>query len=59
MRAGDAVRGARGGLRRRRSRPANARLGRIEAVLAAVVLLLLLMVGEGSVVEVLRRLPGG
>jgi hypothetical protein len=36
-----------------RWRQVNARLGRIEAVLAAIVLLLLL--GEGSVVEVLRR----
>lgn len=36
---------------------ANDRLGRIEMVLAAIVLLLL--VGEGSVVAVLRRLPGG
>jgi len=40
-----------------RWRQANARLGRIEAVLAAIVLLLLL--GEGSVVEVLRRMLGG
>jgi hypothetical protein len=40
-----------------RRRQANARLGRIEAVLAAIVLLLLL--GEGSVVEVLKRLFGG
>ncbi|MCZ8149826.1 MAG: hypothetical protein O9325_18490 [Roseomonas sp.] len=36
---------------------ANDRLGRIEVVLAAIVLLLL--VGEGSVVAVLRRLIGG
>jgi hypothetical protein len=35
----------------------DARLGRIEAVIAATVLLLLL--GEGSVVEVLKRLSGG
>ena len=33
------------------------RLGRIEMVLAAIVLLLL--VGEGSVVAVLRRMLGG
>jgi hypothetical protein len=36
-----------------RSRQANARLGRIEAVLAAIMRLLLL--GEGSVVDVVRR----
>jgi hypothetical protein len=35
----------------------NDRLGRIEMVLAAIVLLLL--VGEGSVIAVLRRLIGG
>jgi hypothetical protein len=40
-----------------RRRRANARLGRIEAVLTAIVLLLLL--GEGSAVEVLKRLLGG
>ena len=36
---------------------ANERLGRIEVVLAAIVLLLL--VGEGSVIAVLRRMLGG
>jgi hypothetical protein len=35
----------------------NARLIRIEAVLAAIVFLLL--VGEGSVVDVIKRLLGG
>ena len=40
-----------------RWKQANDRLGRIEMVLAAIVLLLL--VGEGSVVAVLRRLIGG
>jgi hypothetical protein len=35
----------------------NERLGRIEVVLAAIVLLLL--VGEGSVIAVLRRMLGG
>jgi hypothetical protein len=40
-----------------RWKQANDRLGRIEVVLAAIVLLLL--VGEGSVVAVLRRLIGG
>jgi hypothetical protein len=40
-----------------RWKQANDRLGRIEIVLAAIVLLLL--VGEGSVVAVLRRLIGG
>jgi hypothetical protein len=40
-----------------RWRQTNERLGRIEIVLAAIVLLLL--VGEGSVVAVLRRLIGG
>ena len=35
----------------------NERLSRIEMVLGAIVLLLL--VGEGSVVQVLRRLIGG
>ena len=35
----------------------SARLGRIEAVLAVIVLLLL--VGEGSVFEVLKRVLGG
>jgi len=44
-------------LRAERWRQGNAQLGRIEAVLAAIVLLRLL--GEGSVVEVLRRLLGG
>ena len=39
-----------------RWKQANDRLGRIEVVLAAIVLLLL--VGEGSVVEVLRRMLG-
>ena len=36
---------------------ANERLGRIEVVLAAIVLLLL--VGEGSVIAVLRSMLGG
>jgi hypothetical protein len=45
------TRGARGGLRRAR-RQVNARLGHIEAVLAAIVLLLLLL-GEASVVDAL------
>ncbi len=36
---------------------ANVRLARIEAVLGAIVLLLLL--GEGSVVTVIKRLLGG
>jgi len=40
-----------------RWKQANDRLGRIELVLGAIVLLLL--VGEGSVVAVLRRLLGG
>lgn len=40
-----------------RWKQANDRLGRIELVLAAIVLLLL--VGEGSVIAVLRRLIGG
>ena len=40
-----------------RWKQANDRFGRIEMVLAAIVLLLL--VGEGSVVAVLRRLIGG
>jgi hypothetical protein len=40
-----------------RWKQANDRLGRIEMVLAAIVLLLL--VGEGSVVAVLRRMLGG
>ena len=40
-----------------RWKQANERLARIEVVLAAIVLLLL--VGEGSVVAVLRRLIGG
>ncbi|WP_431304038.1 hypothetical protein [Sediminicoccus sp. BL-A-41-H5] len=40
-----------------RWKQANNRLGRIEMVLAAIVLLLL--VGEGSVVAVLRRMLGG
>jgi hypothetical protein len=40
-----------------RWKQANDRLARIEVVLAAIVLLLL--VGEGSVVAVLRRLLGG
>ena len=35
----------------------NSRLGRIEAVLAVIVLLLL--VGEGSVIDVLKRVLGG
>jgi hypothetical protein len=35
----------------------NARLARIEAVLAVIVLLLL--IGEGSVIDVLKRLLGG
>lgn len=35
----------------------NSRLGRIEAVLAVIVLLLL--IGEGSVIDVLKRLLGG
>ena len=35
----------------------NTRLTRIEAVLAVIVLLLL--IGEGSVVDVLKRLLGG
>ena len=35
----------------------NARLGRIEAVLA--VIMLLLLIGEGSVIDVLKRLLGG
>jgi len=39
-----------------RGKQANDRLGRIEMVLAAIALLLL--VGEGSVVAVLRRLIG-
>ncbi len=39
-----------------RWKQANDRLGRIEMVLAAIVLLLL--VGEGSVVAVLRRMLG-
>jgi hypothetical protein len=33
----------------------NSRLGRIEAVLAVIVLL----IGEGSVIDVLKRLLGG
>ncbi len=41
-----------------RWKQANERLDRIEVVLAAIVLLLLL-VGEGSVVTVLRRMLGG
>jgi hypothetical protein len=40
-----------------RWKQANDRLARIEVVLAAIVLLLL--VGEGSVVAVLRRMLGG
>ena len=40
-----------------RWKQANARLARIEAVLGAIVLLLLL--GEGSVVGVIKRLLGG
>lgn len=44
-------------VRAERWKQANERLGRIEVVLAAIVLLLL--VGEGSVVAVLRRLIGG
>ena len=40
-----------------RWKQANARLARIEAVLGAIVLLLLL--GEGSVVAVIKRLLGG
>ena len=40
-----------------RWKQANARLARIEAVLGAIVLLLLL--GEGSVVSVIKRLLGG
>jgi hypothetical protein len=40
-----------------RWKQANDRLGRIEVVLAAIVLLLL--VGEGSVIAVLRRMLGG
>ncbi len=40
-----------------RWKQANERLGRIEMVLAAIVLLLL--VGEGSIVAVLRRMLGG
>ena len=40
-----------------RWKQANERLGRIEVVLAAIVLLLL--VGEGSVIAVLRRMLGG
>jgi len=40
-----------------RWKQANDRLGRIELVLGAIVLLLL--VGEGSVVAVLRRMLGG
>jgi hypothetical protein len=40
-----------------RWKQANDRLGRIEVVLATIVLLLL--VGEGSVVAVLRRMLGG
>lgn len=40
-----------------RWRKANGRLGRIEVVLAAIVLLL--QVGEGSVMAVLRRRLGG
>jgi hypothetical protein len=39
-----------------RWKQANERLGRIEVVLAAIVLLL---VGEGSVIAVLRRILGG
>ena len=39
-----------------RWKQANERLGRIEVVLAAIVLLL---VGEGSVIAVLRRMLGG
>ena len=35
----------------------NSRLGRIEAVLAVIVLLLL--IGEGSVIDVLKRVLGG
>ena len=35
----------------------NARLGRIELVLGVIVLLLL--IGEGSVIDVLKRLLGG
>jgi hypothetical protein len=40
-----------------RWKQANDRLGRIEIVVAAIVLLL--PVGEGSVVAVLRRMLGG
>jgi len=40
-----------------RWKQANERLGRIEVVLAAIVLLRL--VGEGSVIAVLRRMLGG
>ena len=40
-----------------RWKQANERRGRIEVVLAAIVLLLL--VGEGSVIAVLRRMLGG
>lgn len=40
-----------------RWKQANDRLSRIEMVLGAIVLLLL--IGEGSVVQVLRRLLGG
>lgn len=40
-----------------RWKQANERLGRIEVVLAATVLLLL--VGEGSAIAVLRRMLGG
>ena len=40
-----------------RWKQANARLARIEAVLSAIVMLLLL--GEGSVVSVIKRLLGG
>ena len=40
-----------------RWKQASARLARIEAVLSAIVLLLLL--GEGSVVAVIKRLVGG
>jgi hypothetical protein len=40
-----------------RWKQANDRLGQIELVLAAIVLLLL--VGEGSVIAVLRRMLGG
>jgi hypothetical protein len=40
-----------------RWKQATARLGRIEAVLAVIVLLLL--IGEGSVIDVLKRMLGG